>query len=295
MGNNIFCSEKKNEDASQAGRHDTILLPPDETTISIALEIPSNLPIDYPLQICHQRYQTTSACDPLLDQQKYDAIIDLSHGVDYRAFGLLIHKKYGAILLYCTRKKKKPPHFQLPGGHVDADEFQKAVFGGGPGTAPTPTKSFLPPHVTSKQLYLAARMGCAREIYEETSIDFRSDDTIDRLLPLILYDATTSSCSNNNNNDHSPILLNEYKHRIFFVAEVHDSDFAKPPSSGSVRYATLPQQDYQCNLMLQLSVEHSGFRFVKSPSEVVQQLKLHSGGKVSHAVAMAYTRSNAAG
>jgi 8-oxo-dGTP pyrophosphatase MutT (NUDIX family) len=287
MGNSIFCSEKKVAAAasSQARRGgDPILLPPDgTTTTTMAFEIPPNQPIDYPLQVCHQRYQTTSACDPMLDKQKYDATIDLSQGVDYRAFGLLIHKKYGAILLHCTRKKKKPSHYQLPGGHVDAYEFQKSVYGSDSSGIST-TQSSPPTIVTSKQLYLAARMGCAREIYEETSIDFRNDDTIDRLLPMVLYDAITT----HNNNDQAPVLLNEYKHRIFFVAEVDDTDFVNLPSSGSVTRATLPQGDDQCNLMLHLSVEHSGFRFVKSPSQVVQQLKLHSGGKVAHAVAMAY-------
>jgi 8-oxo-dGTP pyrophosphatase MutT (NUDIX family) len=299
MGNNIFCSEKKGDGVSQARRLDPILLPPDTTTTTITtipttsteIKIPSNRPIDYPLLVCHQRYQTTSDGDPLLDQQNYDATIDLSQGVDYRAFGLLIHKTYGAILLHCTRKKKKPPHYQLPGGHVDADDFQKTIivdFGSGTTTTNSPPP---PPLLfTSKQLFLAARMGCAREIYEETSFDFRSDDAIDRLLPMILYDTKSinNNNNNNNNNNHSPVLINEYKHRIFFVAEVRDADFVKPPSSGSVRYATLPQEDYHCNVMLQLSVEHSGFRFVKSPSEVVQQLKFHSGGKVSQAVAMAY-------
>ena len=40
--------------------------------------------------------------------------------------------------------------------------------------------------------------------------------------------------------------------------------------------------------MLQLSVEHSGFRFVRDPNEIIQRLNLHSGGKVSQAVEMAF-------
>jgi hypothetical protein len=39
--------------------------------------------------------------------------------------------------------------------------------------------------------------------------------------------------------------------------------------------------------MLQLSVEHSGFLFVNDPKEVIEKLKLHSGGKVQRAVGMA--------
>jgi hypothetical protein len=40
--------------------------------------------------------------------------------------------------------------------------------------------------------------------------------------------------------------------------------------------------------MLQLSVEHSGFRFVKESSEISKNLNLHSGGKVEKAVEMAF-------
>jgi hypothetical protein len=40
--------------------------------------------------------------------------------------------------------------------------------------------------------------------------------------------------------------------------------------------------------MLQLSVEHSGFRFVRDPNEIIERLNLHSGGKVSQAVEMAF-------
>ena len=38
---------------------------------------------------------------------------------DYKAFLFVIHKKHGIVLLHCTRKKKKGPHFQCPGGGVD--------------------------------------------------------------------------------------------------------------------------------------------------------------------------------
>ena len=37
---------------------------------------------------------------------------------DYRAFLFAVHPKYGMLLLHCTRKKNKPPHFQAPGGHM---------------------------------------------------------------------------------------------------------------------------------------------------------------------------------
>jgi len=45
---------------------------------------------------------------------------------DFRGFIFVIHEEYGLLLLRCTRKKTKPPHWQLPGGHIDAQEFLNA-------------------------------------------------------------------------------------------------------------------------------------------------------------------------
>jgi 8-oxo-dGTP pyrophosphatase MutT (NUDIX family) len=45
--------------------------------------------------------------------------------VDYRGFVFAIHEAHGLLLLHCTRKPKKGPHYQLPGGHVDDYEFEK--------------------------------------------------------------------------------------------------------------------------------------------------------------------------
>ena len=51
-------------------------------------------------------------------------------------------------------------------------------------------------------------------------------------------------------------------------------------------------KDYSCDLMLQLSTEHSGFRFVMESSEISKSVKLHSGGKVEKAIRMAYNFSS---
>ena len=55
----------------------------------------------------------------------------------------------------------------------------------------------------------------------------------------------------------------------------------------TIRYPSLPN-DFSCDLMLQLSVEHSGYRFVKDSREIAKSLKLHSGGKVEKAVELAF-------
>lgn len=73
--------------------------------------------------------------------------------IDYRGFVFVVHGQYGMLLLHCTRKPKKGPHFQVPGGHVDDFEFEiaKEKFNRG-----------------NEILIEAATMGTARELYEET-------------------------------------------------------------------------------------------------------------------------------
>ena len=155
---------------------------------------PTAARLDYPLEISQQHSLT-------FDSQTH---IDVSKK-DYRAFCLLIHRKQGAVLLHCTRKKRKPPHYQLPGGHVDGYEFKQV------------TKS-ISNFVTQEQLYYASRIGCAREVYEETGIDFRN--RLEEFLPMVLYNNAAGNFRNET-------LINEYKSRIFFVCEVFDEDFPR--------------------------------------------------------------------
>lgn len=122
---------------------------------------------------------------------------------DYKAFCLLLHRKHGGLLLHCTRKKTKPPHYQLPGGHIDHGDFRQIA-------------KNLNSVVPQQQLYYAARIGCAREVYEETGLDFRN--RLDEFLPMILYGSEQRDLDDK-------ILINEYKSRLFFVCEVFDDDF----------------------------------------------------------------------
>ena len=52
-------------------------------------------------------------------------LVDYSR-TDYRGFLFVVHDIHGLMLLHCTRKKSKGPHFQVPGGHVDEPEFVEA-------------------------------------------------------------------------------------------------------------------------------------------------------------------------
>jgi 8-oxo-dGTP pyrophosphatase MutT (NUDIX family) len=199
MGN--FCSECGDVSAAKSGpvmsvqgktiKNNTSA---SEASSSPSSKIPSNRGVDYPLQVS-RKHTLEFNTDVKIDRSKED----------YRGFCLLIHKKYGAILLHCTRKKKKPPHYQLPGGHVDDFEFRQVMKDSDTSTSV----------ITQLQLYEASKLGCARELYEETTIDLRQK--LDRILPMVLY--------NTSEDKKDTRLINEYKHRIFFICEVSDDDF----------------------------------------------------------------------
>jgi len=125
--------------------------------------------------------------------------------IDYTGFIFVVHEEHGMLLLFCTRKVKKGHHFQLPGGHIDDHEFEYArdKHGAEPNT------------MTNAILLEACMMGAARELYEETGIDVRSQ--LDRLEPAALKD------SNNGSNQLTCML----KNKCYFYLSVNDEDFPK--------------------------------------------------------------------
>ncbi len=125
------------------------------------------------------------------------------HKIDYRGFAFVIHNIHGMLLLHCTRKAKKGPHFQLPGGHIDAYEFQYAAEKCGAGAS------------TNEVLLEAVKMGTAREFYEETGIDFRGQ--LDRFDPTPLF-----------SDDSSQFLNCMMENKCYFTVNVTD-DFSNGP------------------------------------------------------------------
>lgn len=181
---------------------------------------------------------------------------------DYRAFVFALHPAYGMVLLHCSRKKRKPPHFQCPGGHVDQADFVRASGLLGLG------QNLVSP-ISPELLNLAGKIGAARELNEETGIDARED--LDRLEPVRLRP------SDNGNNE----MDNELKGRLFFRLTLVDSDFFVSGGNYTAMNGVPP------DLKLRLSHEHQGFIFEPDPRDAPRQLLLHSGGKVSKALEMA--------
>eukprot|EP00984_Skeletonema_dohrnii_P010215 scaffold3992_cov141-Skeletonema_dohrnii-CCMP3373.AAC.2 len=202
---------------------------------------------------------------------------DLNHDYtndDYRAFLFGQHPIHGLLLLYCSRKKKKPPHFQAPGGHVDKEDFDAAL---ARLQDTTISSSSVDEDSSHPLLLLACKIGAARELYEETGIDLRND--LHRFQPVQLRRSKkdglfTTSC----------VL----KHRLFFRVCFTDDDFVTQGFDSMVALGISQSMNTEAPmLMLKLSEEHQGFLFEPDPRRAVDLLVQHSGGKVSTALDMA--------
>ena len=149
----------------------------------------------------------------------------MAHEDDYRSFLFAIHKDHGMLLLHCTRKKKKGPHYQVPGGHVDKEDFEAAIT-----TATTVTTGTVDAtenniiqdnnnneneNGPTSHIIHACKIGVARELFEETGMDIRK--SLDRITPVRLRGLTTLPGSNE--------LFCEWKKRMFFSVHVSDDDF----------------------------------------------------------------------
>jgi 8-oxo-dGTP pyrophosphatase MutT (NUDIX family) len=136
------------------------------------------------------------------------------------------------------------------------------------------------------QLLLASKLGAARELFEETGIDVRSE--LDRLLPPFLHPQTNEA------------MPNESDHRIYYFLIVTDDDFPKiqlaPPSapltapmrpdgnSGQQRRLLEVDDSPTRHVRLRLSHEHSGFTFQVDTAQAAIDIQYHSGGKNSVAL-----------
>jgi len=176
----------------------------------------------------------------------------------YKAFVFATHPNYGMILLFCTKKKIKGDHFQLPGGSINESEFKNASArsGGDP----------------RRQLILSSKKAVARQLWEEVGIDIR--ENLKRLKPAhIRFD---SECYNE--------LSCEHRRRLFFTLEVDDSDFYTPADIAFNENLVFSINGQDIPLMLKLSKSHSGFKFQMDLNEAVHEIKKHSGKACSEAL-----------
>lgn len=168
-------------------------------------------------------------------------------GSGLRAFVVVKHNEYGLLILEACKKRKGGRHFQLPGGHVDAHEVQN--YGEVEG----------------------CRIAAARELYEETGMDFR--DRLYRLSAAELEGLGPEA---------GKLHLSGrryWKLDISNADSVHELSSQEP--SAAMRLATPLSMEH---FRLCLSKEHTGFRFEKTVSKAAVQVQLHSGGTSSLAL-----------
>ncbi|KAL3796934.1 hypothetical protein HJC23_000687 [Cyclotella cryptica] len=188
--------------------------------------------------------------------------------VSDRAFLFLFHRSDGILLLHTTRKKSKGPHYQVPGGHVEDEDFDSA------GKPKLMYQKWSLNNAGEDDTLLPYKICATRELYEETGIDLRN--SMDRLKPVQLRSPKANE------------LQCEYKHRIFFSAQLTDQDLDHVHAGKSSKTGlTQAMNKIPPNIMLKLSEEHQGFMFERNLSKAAESLTLHSGGKVSTALRMA--------
>mmetsp|Transcript_19142 Transcript_19142/g.40254 ORF Transcript_19142/g.40254 Transcript_19142/m.40254 type:complete len:161 (+) Transcript_19142:87-569(+) len=149
---------------------------------------------------------------------------------DYRSFIFATHQDYGMLLLFCTRKKKKGPHYQVPGGHVDKEDFDAAS------SSDTDRSNDSAAHILQ-----GCKIGAARELFEETGLDVRN--SLERLQPVWLRVCTLPESNE---------LSCELKKRIFFKLDVFDDDFfpKKGDSEIMTRLCVRPINNIPSHLMV---------------------------------------------
>jgi len=183
--------------------------------------------------------------------------------IDYRGFAFVIHNVHGMLLLHCTRKKKKGPHYQLPGGHIDDFEFDYAAEKCGANSVPNTI------------LLEAAKMGTAREVFEETGIDVRGQ--LERLDPVSLHGGRMHITDDDGKDE----LDNVLEHKAYFALKVTDEDFLSEQEG-----LTHPNDENGKHLALRISREHSGYIFVNDPLQSIDKIVKHSGGTGAKALRM---------
>eukprot|EP00949_MAST-11_sp_MAST-11-sp1_P005361 g5361.t1 len=156
-----------------------------------------------------------------------------------RAFVIAMHREHGVLLLQ-AEKRKKGVHFQLPGGRIDkqeVDQYDSCLEG-------------------------AQRAAAARELFEETGIDLRGENSSRRLIQLDFPESMLSSIGNR---------------RCFFFLDLCDED---APSADHDSERPITGEDFK----LKISKEHTGFMFERNIERAAAAVKKHSGGKCSKAL-----------
>ena len=168
----------------------------------------------------------------------------------------------------CTvhENQRKDPTTNSQVGHIDNFEFEYAA---------DKCSHSNSPNRLNDVLLEAAKMGTARELFEETGIDVRGQ--LERLDPAPLYDG--------GNLKGGP--MNMLDRKLYFSLNVTDDDFLRGQEG-----LTHPNDEHGKHLALKISHEHSGYIFVNDPMQSIEMIVKHSGGTGARALRMSMTRGH---
>ncbi|GKY91193.1 hypothetical protein MPSEU_000092000 [Mayamaea pseudoterrestris] len=183
-----------------------------------------------------------------------EILVDVSE--DYRSFIFAVHPVYGLMLLKSRDKKKKGSYWEVPGGHLDDEDYQAAAAQVGSDKA--------------MQLQLAGKIGASREFKEETGINIR--DSLSRFEPAVLQEKIRTESGR------LAVLSNLYKGRLFYFVRLFDTDFV------SAMEGVGPNGAEDSGVQIHLSDEHLMWEFFNEADAAVEMLTDYSGGKVSEAL-----------
>lgn len=183
----------------------------------------------------------------------------------FRSFIIVIHQEYGCLLLKSS-KKNKDNVFQLPGGRLDEEDLiinQSKVK-----NDDYNNKINMVPEEDS------FKVAAARELYEETGIDFRN--RLHMLKPL-KFDLPKKWRFFYLNITNTEITENQDKNKS-------NQNYYFKPFQEITKYFKSIYCIFNNNFNLKLSKEHESFLFEKDLVKASELVKFHSKGVCSKAL-----------
>jgi 8-oxo-dGTP pyrophosphatase MutT (NUDIX family) len=138
---------------------------------------------------------------------KSNILVDTSE--DYRSFVFSIHPEHGLLLLKSREKKRKGSYWEIPGGHLEDEDFEAAAA--------------IVSDTEASQLQMAGKIGARRELMEECGFDIGDDLSRLELAVFASDEEQTNSLAS---------LHNLYKGRLFYFLRLEDSDFLSDGEGG---------------------------------------------------------------
>ncbi|OLQ16375.1 NUDIX domain protein [Cryptosporidium hominis] len=183
----------------------------------------------------------------------------------FRSFIIVIHQEYGCLLLKST-KKSEYDIFQLPGGRLDEKDLMINV------SEANNNNSRINPIPTENAFKIAA----ARELYEETGLDFRN--RLYMLKPLKFDLPNKWRFFYLNITNYEVVNQNQNKNYYFNIFQEISQYF------NSIIFKTKNNNIDVNNINIKLSKEHESFLFEKDLVKASQLVKSHSKGVCSKAL-----------